>query len=75
MTRSQYMKTQFAEILVGPVEINKNVNEVYDLVENVKDEQETLKTRMTNMEHMMKTMHGQLVEIREQLRRPDTSSS
>ena len=77
MNRSQYMKTQFAEYLVGPVEINKNVNEVYDLVENIKEDQETFKTRMANMEHMMKTVHTQLLELRDNMKRtePDESSS
>ena len=75
MNMSQYMKTQFQECLVGPVEINKNVNEVYDLVEEVKDEQETFKTRLGNMEHMMKNMHAQLLEMREYMKKSEHSSS
>ena len=75
MNRSQYMKTQFLDFLVGPVEINKNVNEVYDLMETMKDEQETFKTRISNMEHMMQTMHTQLTEIRDHMKQQVNTST
>ena len=64
MTRSRYVKTHLAESLTGPVEISKNVNEIYDLVENIKEEQDEFKDRIGNMERMITSMHQQMQEMR-----------
>lgn len=64
MNHARYLRMQVGESLTGPVEINKNVNEIYDMVEVVKDDQDSLKSRIQNMEDLMTTMHGQLQELK-----------
>ncbi|KAL4234083.1 hypothetical protein ACF0H5_005736 [Mactra antiquata] len=64
MNHSRYLRTQVGESLIGPVEINKNVNEVYDMVEAVKDDHESLKQQIENMEGLMSTMADQLRELK-----------
>lgn len=64
MNNARYLRTQVGESLTGPVEINKNVNEVYDMVEAVKEDHDSLKTRMQGMEDLMKTMHEQLLDLK-----------
>lgn len=64
MNHARYLRMQVGESLTGPVEINKNVNEVYDMVETIRDDQDSLKSRMQDMEELMCTMHEQLRELK-----------
>ncbi|XP_060553330.1 small conductance calcium-activated potassium channel protein-like [Ruditapes philippinarum] len=64
MNHARYLRMQVGESLTGPVEINKNVTEIYDMVETVRDDQDTLKSRITGMEDLMCSMHEQLKEIK-----------
>ena len=64
MTHARYMRMQVGESLIGPVEVNKNVTEIYELMENVHEEQNTMKGRIQNIEELITTMHGQLQEIK-----------
>lgn len=64
MTHARYLRMQVGESLIGPVEVNKNVSEVYDMMENLRDDYNNTKHRIENIEELMATMHGQLREIK-----------
>lgn len=64
MNHARYLRMQVGESLTGPVEINKNVTEVYDMVETIRDDQDNFKSRMQQMEDLMCNMHEQLKELK-----------
>ncbi|KAH3855165.1 small conductance calcium-activated potassium channel protein-like [Dreissena polymorpha] len=64
MSHARYLRTQVGESLIGPVEVIKNVNEVFDVIEKLRDDQDVVKARMRSMEDMMTSMHEQLRDIK-----------
>ncbi|XP_052817584.1 small conductance calcium-activated potassium channel protein-like [Mya arenaria] len=74
MSHARYLRTQVGESLVGPVEINQNVNEVYGIVETVRDDHDNMKSRIRNIEQLMTSMHDQLKEIKTMVRASCPSS-
>lgn len=64
MNHARYLRMQVGESLTGPVEINKNVTEVYDMVETIRDDQDNFKSRMQQMEDLMCNMHEKLKELK-----------
>lgn len=75
MTHARYLRMQVGESLIGPVEVNKNVNEVYDLMETVRDDQNNMRSRIENMEDLMSAMHAQLREIRSLVTKQKTNET
>lgn len=75
MTHARYLRMQVGESLIGPVEVNKNVTEVYELMENVREDQNNMKDRIENMEELISTMHGQLREIKSLVTSKSVSST
>ena len=70
MSHARYLRTQVGESLIGPVEINKNVNEVIDIIETVRDDHDNLKSRIRNIEDLMTSMNDQMKEIKSMIKSP-----
>ncbi|XP_063439912.1 small conductance calcium-activated potassium channel protein 2-like isoform X2 [Mytilus trossulus] len=68
MNKSSDEKYRLRDNVVGTVEIAKGVTEVCDMVEIIKDNQETVNKRLENLETSSANIQKQLYEIRNLLR-------
>lgn len=67
MKQSRYLRMQVGESLIGLAEINKNLNEVYDTTDDIRNDQEQLISKLKVMEHLLTSMDAQLKTISSQM--------
>lgn len=63
MKQSRYLRMQVGESLIGPSEINKNVNEVYDIIDDIRNDQEQVISKLKVIDDLMASMNIQLHKI------------
>ena len=63
MREAKNEKMSIGESAIGAIELSKGINDVFDVVENMQQEQVTLQTRILNIEDKMSSIDRKLDEL------------